>query len=246
MIRAALTFVLLALPNLAAAVDCDDQMFEGARLTICEVDTTQEDLRLFLQNQEGSILGQFRDVARSLPEGQTLAFAMNAGMYHPDRSPVGLYIEDGIELAPLQTRASHGNFGLLPNGVFCITDSAARVYETLDFQRRSPPCREASQSGPMLVIDGALHPRFLEDSTSRFVRNGVGTTADGTTAYFVMANNPVTFHQFGRVFRDVLQTPNALYFDGKISRLYAPDLNRADAGFWMGPIVGVVTQTERN
>jgi uncharacterized protein YigE (DUF2233 family) len=92
----------------------------------------------------------------------------------------------------------------------------------------------------MLVIDSELHPRFLPDSSSRFLRNGVGTSPDGKTAHFVISNEAVTFHEFGRFFRDVLKTPNALYFDGKISRLHAPQLDRSDGGFWMGPIIGVV------
>jgi len=50
----------------------------------------------------------------------------------------------------------------------------------------------------------------------------------------------VTFHDFGTLFRDHLKLPNALYFDGNVSRLYAPDMGRADAGFPLGPIVGVV------
>jgi len=129
---------------------------------------------------------------------------------------------------------------LLPNGVLCLNDETAQVYETLQFVREAPVCRDATQSGPMLVIDGALHPKFLKDSTSRNVRNGVGTSADGRTAAFVIANTPVTFYEFGVFFRDVLETPNALYFDGRVSRLYAPELGRSDFGFRLGPIVGVV------
>jgi uncharacterized protein YigE (DUF2233 family) len=91
----------------------------------------------------------------------------------------------------------------------------------------------------MLVIDGALHPRFLPDSTSRYIRNGVGTSDTGDRAVFVISRNPVTFHQFGSFFRDALGLPQALYFDGNISRLHAPALNRSDAGFRMGPIVGL-------
>ncbi|MDF1729190.1 MAG: phosphodiester glycosidase family protein, partial [Sulfitobacter sp.] len=102
-------------------------------------------------------------------------------------------------------------------------------------------CRFATQSGPMLVIDGALHPRVLRDSTSRFVRNGVGTTADGQRAVFVISNEVVTFHEFGSLFRDHLKLPQALYFDGNVSRIRAPDLGRDDAGFTtLGPIIGVV------
>lgn len=240
MIRTALCLILLSLPQWAQAVTCSDQTHEGRSLTVCAVDATKDNLRLFLRDDSGAILGQFRDVERSLDDGKTLSFGMNAGMYHANRSPVGHYVEDGTEEMRLLTGDSKGNFGLLPNGVLCLNDSRAQVYETLDFQKQTPSCRDATQSGPMLVIDGALHPRFLPDSTSRFLRNGVGTTSDGKTAYFVISNEAVTFHEFGRFFRDVLKTPNALYFDGKISRLHAPQLDRSDGGFWMGPIIGVV------
>jgi uncharacterized protein YigE (DUF2233 family) len=165
---------------------------------------------------------------------------MNAGMYHQDRSPVGLYREDGEDQTRIVTSDGPGNFGLLPNGVLCLTDDSARVYESLSYVANEPSCRDATQSGPMRVIDGDLHPRFLKDGTSKYIRNGVGTSADGTIAVFAISNNNVNFHTFGRLFRDYLKLPNALYFDGKISRLYAPTLNRADLGFRLGAIIGVV------
>ncbi len=224
----------------ALAVECRFQSFESNRFTVCEVDATQEDLRLFLRDDSGKVLGQCSDIEAQLPVGKTLPFAMNAGMYHPDRRPVGYYLEDGVEAQRLFTNASPGNFGLLPNGVFCIGSARADVFETLDFVERKPDCRYATQSGPMLVIDGALHPRFLENSTSRFIRNGVGTSGDGSLTVFVKSENSVTFHEFGRFFRDELKTPQALYFDGKVSRVHARQLNRSDPGFWLGPIVGVV------
>ncbi len=92
----------------------------------------------------------------------------------------------------------------------------------------------------MLVIDGALHPKLLPDSDSFYIRNGVGVSADGQTAVFAISNDEVNFHLFARLFRDHLGLPDALYFDGNISRLYAPDLGRHDGGFPMGPIVGTV------
>jgi uncharacterized protein YigE (DUF2233 family) len=92
----------------------------------------------------------------------------------------------------------------------------------------------------MLVIDGDLHPRFLVDSDSRYVRNGVGVSADGHTAWFAISDRSVTFHEFGRLFRDGLKARNALYFDGSISRLYAPQVRRNDFGWSMGPIIGLV------
>jgi len=219
------------------------QDFEAQRLAVCRVDAARQELRLFLNDpQSGRPLGSFSNVSRMLErEGQHLLFAMNAGMYHLDRSPVGFFVENGEAAASIVTRDGPGNFGLLPNGVFCIRPGRADVIETLDFVRQGIECRFASQSGPMLVINGDLHPRFLQDSDSVFIRNGVGTSADGRDAVFVISETPLNFHTFARFFRDHLGLPQALYFDGNISRLFAPDLDRQDGGFPMGPIVGVVS-----
>jgi len=223
------------------SLTCRDIDHDANRYSICTVDTAKADLRLFLNGDNDKLLGQFRAIDTMLEaENAKLAFAMNGGMYHSNRAPVGYYVENGTEVMRVVPNAGPGNFGLLPNGVFCIRAGRADVFETLSFIARAPDCDFASQSGPMLVIDGALHPRFLPDSTSRFIRNGVGTSSDGTRAVFAISRDPVTFYQFGRLFRDALNMPNALYFDGNISRLYAPELGRRDAGFPMGPVVGVV------
>lgn len=228
---------LLATP--AAAVTCEDIDHLGASYTVCSV-AASEDVQLFLRDDQGDILGGFRAVEGHA--GRALLFAMNAGMYHDDRAPVGHYIEDGAEQMRVIASDGPGNFGLLPNGVFCIDDTL-RVYETLDYQARRPACMHATQSGPMLVIDGALHPRFIPGGTSKFIRNGVGTTATGDRAVFAISNEAVNFHDFGTLFRDRLGLPNALYFDGKVSRMYDAASGRSDFGWQLGPIVGVLDGT---
>jgi uncharacterized protein YigE (DUF2233 family) len=232
-----LAFALLLLPVVAAA-SCRDVEFEASSFTVCEVSAAQ-DLRLFQSGPDGAY-GSFNAVEEALAaKGETLGFGMNAGMYHPDLRPVGLYIEEGVEKTPLVTREGPGNFALLPNGVFCIGEGL-RVIESLAYQAAPPKCRFATQSGPMLVIDGALHPKFMAGSDSRHIRNGVGTSEDGQTAYFAISNQPVNFYDFARLFRDKLRVKNALYLDGAISRLLAPEIGRMDAGFPMGPIIGLV------
>lgn len=238
MIRWAVACLWLASP-VSAAVTCADVTFDDLSFSTCTVDVATEDLRLFHRDVEGQLYAGFDAIEATL-DVETLAFAMNAGMYHRDRAPVGLYIENGVELAPVQPNAGPGNFGLLPNGVLCLNDGTAQVIETLAYLDAKPTCRDVTQSGPMLVIEGDLHPRFLPNSNSRFIRNGVGTSPDGTTAVFAISNQPVNFHTFGRLFRDELGLDQALYFDGKVSRLHARSLDRSDGGLPMGPIIGVI------
>jgi len=233
-----LAALLMFLAGPAHAVTCEQVTWQDARFSLCRVDPAKDDLRLFHSGADGSPLGDFSRIEAET--GRKLAFAMNAGMYHDDLRPVGYYLEEGEQKMWLVTQAGPGNFGLLPNGVLCIGTASARVVETLAFKAEAPDCIYATQSGPMLVIDGELHPRFLPTGTSRLIRNGVGTSADGTEAVFAVSDTPVNFHLFASFFRDYLGLPQALYFDGRISRLYAPSLGRSDIGFRMGPMVGVL------
>ena len=236
MFRLAALLTLLA--GQAAALSCEQFEWQDARFSICHVYPATDDLRLFHSGADGAPLGDFSRIEAET--GRKLVFAMNAGMFHNDLRPVGYYLENGEEKMWLVTQAGPGNFGLLPNGVLCIGESTARVIETLAFKAEASDCAYATQSGPMLVIDGALHPRFLASGNSRLIRNGVGTSTDGSEAVFVISDTPVNFHLFASFFRDYLGLPQALYFDGRISRLYAPSLGRSDIGFRMGPMVGVL------
>ncbi|WP_112311325.1 phosphodiester glycosidase family protein [Pseudogemmobacter bohemicus] len=231
--------LLLASGAGATASTCRQEVFEEVPYSLCEV-TAADDLRLFLNGPNGNY-GSFRAIESALAAGgKALGFAMNAGMYHRDRSPVGLYIEDGEEKHGIVTAEGPGNFGLLPNGVFCWADGSFYITDSRKFEPLRGNCRYATQSGPMLVIKGKLHPSFLKSSESAYIRNGVGVDKAGTKAVFVMSDRAVNFHQFARFFRDHLGLSDALYFDGNISRLYAPELGRHDGGFAMGPIVGTV------
>ena len=233
--------VLAGLATGAAAADpCRTLTHDDTPYTVCEVQAGQ-DLRLFLTAPDGTPFGTFQRIDTALAtSGKTLAFAMNAGMYHADRRPVGLYVQNGTQQARIVTTDGPGNFGLLPNGVFCIRPGGFAVIESRAYAATPQDCRDATQSGPMLVIDGALHPRFKADSDSIYIRNGVGVSQDGTRAVFAISDNPVNFHAFARLFSDGLGLHNALYFDGNISRLHAPGLGRSDIGFPMGPVAGLV------
>lgn len=240
--------LFLALPGAAGAVSCGDMDFDGASYTVCEVQAG-EDLRLFAEGPAGPF-GSFAALEAHLAQtGATLAFAMNAGMFDDAYQPIGLFIEAGVERKRIVTREGPGNFGLLPNGVFCMAQAgdagpAFAIVESRAFAENPPACWMATQSGPMLVIGGELHPKFSAESLSLNYRNGVGVSDDGARALFAISNDAVNFHSFARLFRDGLGIAQALFLDGSISRLHAPALGRSDLGFPIGPIVAVIEARE--
>lgn len=217
---------------------CRPVRFADSAFVVCTTDLRRYDVRLFWRGPDGNVLGSFRRL-KETPEGSRLAFAMNAGMYHEDRSPVGLYVENGTELKAANTRNGPGNFHLKPNGVFYVKGNRAGVLETNTYLKRKIRPDYATQSGPMLVIDGRFHPKFSEQSTSLKIRNGVGVK-DQHTVVFAISDDPVAFSTFARLFRDHLGCANALFLDGSVSSLYAPGLERMDSLLPMGPIVGAL------
>ena len=218
---------------------CRDIAFEGEPHTVCEV-APSPDLRLFWGAGD-TPFGGFDALSRHLAaRGEELVFATNGGMYHDDRAPVGLFLTPEGERMRLVTADGPGNFGLKPNGVLCLRADGAEVMTTEAYAARRPACDYATQSGPMLVIDGALHPRFLPGSDSLNVRGGVGVSADGGTVWVATSRRPVSFHHFARLFRDGLGAVDALFTDGRVNRLHAPDIGRDDAGRRMGPMIALV------
>lgn len=188
-------------------------------------------------------LGHFSTLESTLKaKGRGLKFAMNGGMYEQNLSPVGLYIEDGKTLHGADTREGQTNFHMKPNGVFWIGERSAGVTETSRYLANPPPARFATQSGPMLVIDGHIHPKILPTGASVKLRNGV-CVRDGVNVLFAISQGPVTFHAFAHLFKDGFGCANALFLDGSISSLYAPELGRDDEFEPLGPMVGISAPT---
>lgn len=230
----------LAIPagQATAEPSCSRMQHEGNSYSVCVVDLAVSDLQLFWRDANEQPYRTFRAIDDALAPGAHLSFAMNAGMFDDAYAPVGLFIAGGAELVRANTNEGPGNFHLMPNGVFYWGGGTAGVMETRRFLEERPPAAYATQSGPMLLIEGAIHPRFLVDSDSRKLRNGVGII-DPSHVAFVLTDNSVTFHEFALFFRDALHVRDALFLDGSVSSMYAPQLNRGGSG-WFGPILGVV------
>lgn len=213
----------------------------GDAYSVCSYSVAEHDIRLFYGDASGTPFYQFSTLERELDEqGETLIFAMNGGMYHEDRRPVGFFRDAFGDQATVNTNDGPGNFHMKPNGVFWLESGRAGVSESQAFLDQGIDPDYATQSGPMLVIDGALHPALNPDGTSHRRRNGVGVSADGQTVHFAISDAAVTFYEFATLFQDEIGVPNALFLDGQVSRIFAPELKRNEIGADLGPIVGVV------
>lgn len=219
---------------------CERQRFGNKSYIVCRATPARDHIRLFLNDAEGKPYKYFRNIQKELAtRGETLAFAMNAGMYHADYSAVGLYVENGRQYHPVSTRDGAGNFHMKPNGVFYLSGGKAGVLETQTYLNAGIKPDFATQSGPMLVINNSLHKRFIPDSPYLEYRNAVGVTRKGEVV-FAISEERVNFDELAHFFRDALKTPNALFLDGSISSLYALEMHRADWFHALGPIIGVV------
>jgi uncharacterized protein YigE (DUF2233 family) len=237
-------FLLLLLAPLAACAEaqpspkrtesfCRQQSFDGGRFTVC--DNRGGRLALFAAAKTQSPVRSFAQLMRQVDVGR-VAFAMNAGMYDEAGRPIGQAIVAGKPVKPLNRRDGPGNFHMQPNGVFMVQcGGRPAIYPSNAIPQFRCAPQLSTQSGPMLVIAGKLHPAFEPDGRSRLIRNGVGVR--GGKAVFVISETPVSLGKFARFFRDGLKTPDALYFDGSVSSLWDPANSRQDSHSQLGPII---------
>lgn len=218
---------------------CRKLAHQGVDYTICTADPATDTIRLHDLDPRGQPYKTFDALKKKLwSDGIFMRIAMNGGMYQPDFSPVGLYVENGVEKQVINTNPGYGNFHLLPNGVFYLLPGRAGVMEAKAFAASGIEPVFATQSGPMLVIDGKIHPKFDPSGTSLKKRNGVGVDRTGQMVWAI-SEGDVRFYDFATLFRDVLGCDNALFLDGTISALYVPEWHRDDAAFPLGPILTV-------
>jgi uncharacterized protein YigE (DUF2233 family) len=203
--------------------------FEGAVYRIFRVgkaDQARLDLRWL--GDDGKPLGGFGGLLQTAEqERRQIEFATNAGIYEKGPKPCGLTISAGKELVPLNLAKGEGNFFLQPNGVFYLDDvRGAGVMESGEYGRSGLKPRLATQSGPLLLRGGKVHPAFNANSPNRRLRNAVGVRAADGQIVFVMSEREdrekgrVTFYQLVRLYLH-LGCQDALFLDGDLSDILA-------------------------
>lgn len=208
------------------------------------VNLKTQDLQFYWKNDEGEVFKSIQNLKNYVEkQNLKLTFAMNGGMFKRDFSPQGLFIQNNKILMSLDTTSGNGNFYLKPNGVFYITnDNFPVVCATSKFTNNGK-IKYATQSGPMLVIDGQIHAAFKEGSTNLNIRNGVGILPDNKVV-FAMSKKEINFYDFAKFFQN-LGCKNALYLDGFVSRTYLPEKKWEQTDGNFGVIIGVTNKISK-
>lgn len=229
-------------PEIEVVSACRRTVFEQVPLTHCVADPSDHRIRTDLgPGLDGAPYRSLRALAQNT-DAETVAFAVNGGMYDDDGQPIGYYVERSERQKQLSLADGPGNFYLKPNGVFYGSGGSWRIRTSGDFFTNVRDRPEfGTQSGPMLVIDGELHPEIQDNGPSRAIRNGVGIGSDGK-AHFVRSEEPLSFGQLARFYRDELKTPNALFLDGNVSALWDPATDRLDGRTGLGPLIVVTNR----
>jgi uncharacterized protein YigE (DUF2233 family) len=227
----------------AGPSSCREVVFEDVPLTHCIADPATHRIAVANLGADKQPFGSLSAFAASV-DPATIAFAINGGMYGDDLKPVGYYVQNGERLAELDRGDGEGNFYLKPNGVFFGNGGGGWTVlgSNTFFNTVGDRPEFGTQSGPLLLVEGKLHPEIQDNGPSKAIRNGVGVDAKGR-AHFVISGGAVSFGQLARYFRDEVKLSNALYLDGAVSSLWDPATGRMDGGR-VGPII-VVTKREK-
>ena len=126
---------------------------------------------------------------------------VNGGYFHPDRTPLGLVVRQGVEIHPLE----HAK---LLSGVLSVTSTTITLQRTAAF-KGSSAVREALQAGPFLVekekpINGL-------EATKEAARTVVFQNAKGRCGFLICKSTTLAG------MADLLAT-SSLFPEGKIIR----------------------------
>ena len=230
--------ITLILSCFCALLSCDRKLKREDDFVIFKVNPKTENVSFYWRDENGTILKSIARLKNKTEwDKKDLKFATNGGMFEANNFPKGLYIGNFKILNKIDTLSGTGNFYLKPNGIFYLTENNdAEIIETTTF-RNNLKIKYATQSGPMLLINKEINPKFKKDSKNINIRNGVGILKDGNIV-FIMSKKEVNFYNFAAIFKE-LGCKKALYLDGFVSRTYCPEQKWIQEDGNFGVIIGV-------
>ncbi len=229
--------------NALSHLGYDDKEINGVKYIVAKIPASN--IHLHWKNDKGKAFGSIYRLNYFLKQkGITPRIIMNAGIYSQDNTPAGLHIEKGQILKKINTNKGGGNFHLEPNGVFLIDkNNNSKILDTKSYQnystRNSIKTRLAVQSGPMLIINNKINPKFIQNSKSLYIRNAVCVNSSNSeksdNAFFIISKEKVNLYNFAKATKS-LGCNNSLYLDGSISKIY---INGVNSSFHFSNFVGM-------
>lgn len=236
-LSAILLFSLLSIQS-EAQVKSYTREYNDLNFTVVEVDDLAK-LRLFLNQQERKTsINYFTNIPLQLTQCEVMRFAMNAGMFHSNFNPVGLYLEKRQTQYSLNRHRGWGNFYLKPNGVLAWNSKQAIILSSSQYTKKKFNADYATQSGPMLVLNRQINPIFLPQGKSLKQRNAVGLK--NQRLYFVITQQPVNFYTLASFMQNQLKLEQALYLDGSISAIYLAENQVNTQSHSFGPMFAYI------
>lgn len=217
-----------------------DGYYEDSKYVVIRIDPNGSQIVTCYKNADGEVIGDFSRLEKHIKStGHKLVFACNGGMFMEDLRPLGLYIENGEQIMPLNTKSASTNFYIKPNGVFYVlSNGSVGLKTTNDYILSQIKPKYATQSGGMLTVNGVINNKFKKESTSYNIRNGVGINKEGKVI-FILSKEPVSFYEFAYMFQS-MGCDNSLFLDGCISRLYCPEVGWSYQGGYMSVMIAVI------
>lgn len=224
MVRWSTVFLLVIFSVGASAATQWQTIATGLAYTTIQVDPTDAgsrlhafriDLRRYRLN-----LALARDYrlkyasVRELGERTKALVAVNGGFFSPEYDPLGLRIQNGTARVPLKSTSWWG--------VFSVRQGTARIDPPRDF-RATPQIQMAVQSGPRLVVGGAIPS--LKGGVAE--RSALGITPQGEVVMVATHNAAMTTSAFAEILRRSLTNGglgcrDAINLDGgRSSQLFA-------------------------
>ncbi len=160
--------------------------------------------------------GFLRSLLAGIDGDGRVQMAMNGGIYDKAYAPLGLYIEDGKRLTPVN-RSAGGGTSLSARRRILVENGRAKIVP-LPAYKPSPAIRYAVQSGPMLIENGAINWRLKPSASSRKLRNGLVSISRAGWCYAQRSRDQL--YDFACYAQSKLGVRQMLYLDGTLSKMY--------------------------
>jgi uncharacterized protein YigE (DUF2233 family) len=208
-----LIFFLCFFVSSAQVKECQNFNYNNSTFDIAIIKSDTNTIQKFKFIENSGLLDEGNFFDSLYREG--FFIACNAGPIDNNNELLGLFIKEGKVVNDINLNSGSGNFFLKPNGYYAFNNSDIEINSSSSYNYKNS-FNNAAQSGPMLVLNGAINPIFDKKSPNRNLRLGVGYYKKNHQQFILLVKSktPVTFYQFADLFSSKFKCENALYLDG--------------------------------